>query len=151
MLKRFLIVVAIILIGLQFVRPTRNLSANFTNDITTSYPVPEDVLALLKRSCYDCHSNYTDYRWYFNIQPLGVWLQRHVDEGKKHLNFSEFTTYSRNKQAHKLEETVELLANHEMPLPLYEAVHVQARLTEQERKRMLEWAKALQEQLQRTP
>ncbi len=149
MLKRFLIVVVTILVILQFIRPERNLSAAFANDISTRFPVPEEVGQVLSKSCYDCHSNYTDYRWYFNVQPLGLWLQRHVDEGKKHLNFSEFITYSRKKQLHKLEETVEMLTAREMPLPLYEAVHSSARLSDAERVLLVNWANALMDRIER--
>ncbi len=57
---------------------------------------------ILKRSCYDCHSNNTVYPWYDRIQPVAWWLQYHVNHGKHSLNFSEFGSYSVARQAKKL-------------------------------------------------
>ena len=48
----------------------------------------EEVLKVLKESCFDCHSNKTNYPWYNNITPVNFWLAAHVKDGKKHLNFS---------------------------------------------------------------
>ena len=78
MLKKVLIGLGIILIIIQFIRPDKNESNDFTNDITTKYPVPEDVNHLLQVSCNDCHSNKTEYPWYANVQPVAWWLNDHV-------------------------------------------------------------------------
>lgn len=82
MLRKILIVLVLLLVILQFVRPERNLDNSVNpNDIAVHYPVPENVQAILKKACYDCHSNYTHYPWYTNIQPVGLWLQNHINEG----------------------------------------------------------------------
>ena len=148
-MKKFLIAIIVILIVIQFIRPERNEgNAVGPNEIAQIYPVPEPTYQVLQDVCYDCHSNHTDYPWYINFQPVGWWLQHHIDEGKEHLNFSEFGTYTKKKQAHKLEETVEMVTEGEMPLESYTWIHKEARLTDAQREIVVNWAKALQTQLE---
>ena len=105
--KRFLIIVLIAFLAIQFFRPVKNISAAVAvNDISAKYPIPEDVHAILKASCYDCHSNNTKYPWYNTIQPVEWFLADHVKEGKKELNFNEFAGYKVAKQYRKLEEII---------------------------------------------
>src|SRR4028118_485047 len=81
--KKILIAVLVILIVIQFIRPTRNTSsAVLPSDISNVLALPADVQPILKRACYDCHSNNTSYPWYMNIQPVAWYLAHHVDEGK---------------------------------------------------------------------
>ena len=105
MLKKILYVLLAALVIIQFIRPQRNQSEGpFPNDITAQFPLDANSKAVLEQSCYDCHSNNTRYPWYANVQPVAWWLQEHVNDGKKHLNFSEFGTYAPKKQHHKFEE-----------------------------------------------
>jgi len=147
MLRKILIGLVILLVLIQLVRPEKNESKNFTEDITTAYSVPSNVQLILQRSCYDCHSNYTSYPWYSNIQPIAGWLQHHVDEGKEHLNFSEFATYDYKKQAHKLEETAEMVESGEMPMKSYLWMHGGARLSEEDKKTLVNWSRILRAQI----
>jgi hypothetical protein len=144
--KKFLFISLAILVAIQFIRPARNKhtdSAAFRNDITTLYKVPDDVMSILKTSCYDCHSNYTNYPWYSNIQPIGWWLQFHVDDGKLYLNFSEFAAYSPDKQKKKLKEVIEEIESDKMPLPSYIWGHKDAKLTEDEKHLITNWVSTL--------
>ncbi len=133
-----------VLIIIQFFRPERNISEiPSENDIRVQHPLPGNVERILKRACYDCHSNNTNYPWYANIQPIGWWLQDHVDEGKRELNFSEFATYSAKKADHKLDEVIELVEEKEMPLESYTLIHKEAVLTADETETLINWAKEL--------
>lgn len=148
MLRKILLVLVLLLVILQFVRPERNLDNSVNPDeITAHYPVPENVQTILKRACYDCHSNYTNYPWYTNIQPVGLWLQNHVNEGKGELNFSVFNTYSAKKKAHKMEEVAEMVEEGEMPLSSYTLIHGDAKLTKEESEVLVTWAKSLEQQI----
>jgi hypothetical protein len=89
----------------------------------------------------DCHSNHTDYPWYSNIFPLNVWIDDHVKDGRKHLNFSEWGTYEPKKQAHKMEECFEEIEKGEMPMESYTFIHAEARLDENQRKLLVDWFK----------
>src|SRR6185295_624201 len=105
--KIFLIILAILVI-IQFIRPTKNKSSMVSkNDIANHYEVPDSIKKILEVSCNDCHTNNTEYPWYANVQPVGWWMQWHVNDGKGHLNFSEFAAYTPKRQHKKLEETVE--------------------------------------------
>ncbi|HRO42136.1 MAG TPA: heme-binding domain-containing protein [Flavipsychrobacter sp.] len=148
MLRKILIGIVVVLIVIQFFRPEKNQSKDFSKDITTVYTVPEDVQTILKTACYDCHSNYTTYPWYNNFQPMAWWLQSHIKDGKKHLNFSEFAGYTAKKQAHKMEETWEMVEKEEMPLNSYTWTHAPAQLTKEQRTLIIDWARNLQLQIE---
>lgn len=142
--KKIGIGLLIALMVIQFIRPTRNISAQPSeNDITLKYSVPENVQIVLKESCYDCHSNTTRYPWYTNIQPVGWWIQSHVNEGKQHLNFSEFGAYPEKKAKHKFEEIEESMNTGWMPLESYLIIHSDAKLTKEQSDAMRTWAAAL--------
>jgi len=141
-LKNILVGFGIVIVLLQFVQPTRNLGfAEGSEDISKSVIVPEEVKNILQKSCNDCHSNVTVYPWYTNIQPLGMWIQHHVDEGKQELNFSTFNLYSPKKKAHKMEELIEMVESNEMPLSSYTLIHKEAVLNEVDKAVLLQWAK----------
>ena len=133
-----------VLVIIQFVRPTRNISTGESpNEISKYYEVPADIHAVVKKSCYDCHSNNTAYPWYTNIQPVGWWLQDHVNEGKGELNFDEFGTYEQKKAKHKFEEIEEVVREGEMPLDSYTLIHRDTKLTPEQSASIAAWAGAL--------
>ena len=101
---------------------------------------PEDVKLILKSTCYNCHSNHTMYPWYNHIAPVSYWIADHIDHGKEHLNFSEWEKYDHKKKVHKLEEVVETMESGEMPLDEYKWTHPSARLSDEQRKAIIEWA-----------
>ena len=139
-------ILAGLLVGLlvaQLVRPARNLSVTpGPNDISVKHPVPLAVQGLLQRACYDCHSNNTKYPWYAEVQPVRWWLDSHIKDGKRHLNFSEFGSYTAKRANHKMKQTAEQVESGEMPLPSYTWMHPEARLTPQEIKLLADWARA---------
>lgn len=147
--KIFLVLVVIIA-GAQLFRPNKNLGQRQTStDITNFVAVPENVMTILETSCYDCHSNKTTYYWYHEIMPFGWWLNHHVEDGKKHLNFSEFATYSKAKQDHKLEEVAEEVEHGEMPLSTYSKVHTEANLTQEQIQLIIDWVNVSRASLQK--
>ncbi len=149
MFKKIMIGLLVVFVAIQFIRPERNQSAIAgENDIRVHYAVPSNVLSVLKRACYDCHSNNSAYPWYTNIQPVGWWIQDHINHGKGHLNFSEFATYSAKKAAHKMEEVAEEVKHNEMPLENYTWMHADAKLSQRDKELLVEWASDLQKQLE---
>jgi len=101
---------------------------------------PEDVQAILRRSCYDCHSNETRWPWYSRIAPVSWYTIEHVNHARSDLNFSEWPTFDPEEQEHLLEEIVEQVEKGEMPLASYLWIHQGARLSDEERARLMEWA-----------
>ena len=145
MRKKILIGLLAILVIIQFIRPEKNNAevAITENDISRVYPMSEAVQQVLVNKCYDCHSNSTNYPWYFNIQPVGWWMAHHVDEGKDELNFSEFKTYPEKRATHKLEELSEAVNEGWMPLDSYLWIHGDAKITEQDKTLINAWLKSL--------
>lgn len=147
MIKKLLSALLVVLLVLQAFRPEKNNSGNKENDISSLYPVPSNVEQILTKACNDCHSNNTVYPWYAEIQPVAWWLDDHVKDGKKHLNFNEFASYRLAKQYHKLEEVFDEVKGGEMPLESYTVVHRDAKLTEEEKSILMDWSVAVRDSM----
>jgi hypothetical protein len=148
MVKKIVLVLLVVLVVIQFFRPKKNISAaKNANDITTIATVPDDVQTILNKACNDCHSNNTRYPWYAEIQPVAWWLNDHVQDGKKHLNYSEFASYPLRKQYKKLDETIEMVKEGEMPLSSYTIVHKDADLTADEKGKLTTWASSVMDNM----
>lgn len=138
--KIALTVVALLLI-IQFIPMTKVYEEVNEDDLTNVVQVSDEVGEILKKACYDCHSNQSVYPWYTNIQPLGFWINGHIKNGKKHLNFSEWGKYDADKQAHKLEEICEEIEEGHMPLKSYTWMHEGTRLNSEQVQLICDWTK----------
>ncbi|HXB44601.1 MAG TPA: heme-binding domain-containing protein [Puia sp.] len=144
MIKKILITLLALLIMIQFFRPKKNnLIAASPNDILLHFAVPSTVQDVLKKSCYDCHSNNTVYPWYNKIQPVAWWLQNHINGGKHQLNFNEFASYPPKKQYHKLKDIVDTQNDGSMPLDSYLWIHKDAILNKEQKANLVKWADSL--------
>ena len=144
MRRKILLIIIVIIIGIQFIRPAKNQSADvLTSDISHVYPVPQNVSVILKKACNDCHSNNTVYPWYAEVQPVAWWLNHHIQEGKNELNFNEFAAYAIPRQYHKLEEVIEQVKEGEMPIWSYTLIHTDAKLTDEEKQTLIHWAEGI--------
>ena len=148
MKKNILLGLAIVLVIIQFFRPEKNLVEGVqVNDISKAYPVSEQAQNILKTSCYDCHSNNTVYPWYSAIQPVAWWLNDHIEEGKRELNFNEFATYAPARQFKKMDEMKKQIDEDEMPLSSYTLIHRNAILTEADKKILVQLSNAIRDSL----
>lgn len=148
-IKKILIVLLLVLVIIQFIKPEKNLSAaSSPNDIFTHYQTPDSTKQLIKTVCYDCHSNNTVYPWYSEVQPVAWWLNNHIKEAKSEINFSEFATFAPKKADHKMEEVMEEVKEEEMPLKSYSIIHKNARLTDAQRLTIINWTKQIRAQIQ---
>lgn len=139
-LKKILLGLFIVFIVIQFIRPAHNTSGQvLPTDITKTINVPDKILDVFKNSCYDCHSNDTRYPWYVNIQPMGWIMADHIKTGKANLNFSEFGSYSKRKQANKLRSLAETINDGSMPISSYTIMHTDAKLSEENKKLITGW------------
>lgn len=128
---------------IQFFRPKKNINKGAeatANHISKIIPVPENIAGILKKACNDCHSNNTNYPWYTNIMPVGWIINNHVVDGKKELNFDEFSTYKARRQSKKLEEVADEVKEGKMPISSYTRIHKEARLTDEEKTALINWA-----------
>lgn len=140
-MKKTLKIIAIVIVAafivIQFFRP------DFTNPPINSAEVlqtPENVGAILKRSCSDCHSNETIYPWYSKIQPGAWFLADHIEEGRREMNFSVWETYTPRKKKRKFEEICEQIQAKQMPLPSYLWIHRDAQMSDADIKTLCDWA-----------
>src|SRR5688572_25570485 len=141
MRKKIFIFLLVILVVIQFIHPAKNKGSEVQkNFLGTVFPVPVNIKTILGKACNDCHSNNTDYPWYSNIQPVHWWMNNHIQEGKSHLNFDEYSHKSLRFQYHKMEEIAEMVKEGEMPLESYTWIHEDAKLTEAEKKELIDWA-----------
>lgn len=139
--KKILIAGLIIFLLMQLYQPARNKDDGnlLPSHITKLYPVPDSVQAIFATSCYDCHSNNTRYPWYSYIQPVRFIMERHIRNGKKDLNFSEFGNYSKRRQESKLESIIKQVKSGSMPLPTYTVLHKNAKLTPEQKNHLQNW------------
>jgi hypothetical protein len=149
-LKLGLLLGIIILVGIQFLPQQRNEESQAVGaDLFRTLPVPERIGSILKRSCYDCHSNATNYPWYAKIQPIHLWLAGHIRDGKKVLNFDEFGNYSRRRQQSKLGAVANSVEDGTMPLSSYTLIHQSAKLSANEKQLMISWMRSTKDSLSR--
>lgn len=142
MFKKISIGLIALLVIIQFFRIDKiNPAIIEENDFIIIANPPENVAKIIKTSCYDCHSNETKYPWYTNFAPLSWWIKHHIDEGRDELNFSEWGTYKEKRKNHKIEECIELIDEDEMPLSSYLITHSDAKLTDDDKRSLLEWFK----------
>jgi hypothetical protein len=149
MLKKALLTLAVILLLLQFYRPARNISSGAQpKALKNKFSIPPNIQSAFTAACYDCHSNNTKYPWYAEVQPINLFLTRHVNEGKQELNFDEFLNYTDKRQIKKMKEIAEVIENQEMPLTSYTLIHRDAVLSENQRTEIIAWANNIRKQLE---
>jgi hypothetical protein len=150
LLKRILLGLLIVLVLIQFIRPAKNNGiADTDKDITHFVQVPDTIRSILRTSCYDCHSNHTNYPWYAEISPASLWLANHVKHGKEELNFSDFSQYTPRRQKNKLTSIAEQVEEREMPLKSYLLIHGNARLSAGQIHLIKDWADSAKAELER--
>jgi hypothetical protein len=147
-LKWILIIVAAAILLVQFYRPPKNISSTTpTTAIAQHFPVPQTIQTVFQRSCNDCHSNNTVYPWYAEMQPLGWWLNKHIRDGKKGVNFDEYAGYRLMKQYHRFNDIIEQVQEDKMPLPSYLVIHRYAKLTAGETDELVQWCTAMRDSM----
>ncbi len=131
--------VAVFLV-IQLIPVERNISrvpAGQSFEMTQK--VPANVAAILKVSCYDCHSNNTRYPWYSELQPGAWFMARHITKGKEELNFDEFNNYSKRRKKAKIKSIISQIEKDQMPLKSYLLLHHDADLTPEQQKVLMQF------------
>lgn len=144
-IRKIAIIGLIIFLLMQLYQPARNLDYGqvLPVHIEKVYSIPSNVHDILTTSCYDCHSNNTHYPWYSYIQPARAFMDSHIKDGKKDLNFSEFGNYSKRKQQSKLKAIAKEIKSGEMPLSSYTLIHKNAILTDIQKQEIITWINTL--------
>ena len=118
------------------------------HDVLATNPPPPEVTALLRAACYDCHSHETQWPWYSHIAPVSWWLDSHVKDARRKLNFSEWPVDDPLHAAKKWNRVSEEVDSGDMPLPSYARMHPLARLTPPQREQLSKWAEQESRRLQ---
>ena len=126
--------VIILLIGIQLI-PVDRKNPPVTKEIAAN----EVARKVLKRACYDCHSNETLWPWYSYVAPVSWLIARHVDHGRDRLNFSEWDKYSLRDKKHILKDIPEEIEEGEMPMDNYLPLHPEAELSEEDIEALEKW------------
>lgn len=121
----------------------RNPTVKGKHDFVNIYQTPSDVSEILKKACYDCHSNETRYPEYAYVAPISWSVKHHVNEGREHLNLSIWGTYNRELKKGMLENSAADLKQNRMPIPGYMAQHPEARLSEAEKKLLVDYLEGI--------
>jgi hypothetical protein len=142
-IKIILIVAVAALVIIQVFRPDKTSSSDVTaDDITKKMQVPENVQQILKRSCYDCHSNQTTWPWYSNVAPMSWLVAKDVRNGRGKMNFSEWGKIPSAKQEARLEAICEEIKEDEMPLKNYLLLHGDAKLSQLDKDILCKWVES---------
>jgi hypothetical protein len=140
------LIILLVLVLIQFVPIDRSVPEYAPADDYLLVEEPaQEVAMLIKEVCYDCHSYQTRYPWYAYYAPVSMWLQKHVKDGRKKLNFSIWGSYTNKRKDHKSEECVELVKEEAMPLNSYTWTHEEARLSEEQKTMLVSWFKSKME------
>ena len=135
-------IILIVIVGLFIIMQL--IPLNQTNPpVIQDASAPVDIKMILKTSCYDCHSNETEWPWYSRIAPGSFLITRDVVEGRKHLNFSEFSDMDVFDSTDVADEILEVLGESEMPIIPYLLLHPGASLSGSQTKALMGWAKTL--------
>jgi len=147
-LKLIAIIALVALAGIQFVPAERN--QNYTvpsTDFMLVNTVPEAIQNKLQVSCYDCHSNNTQYPWYNKVQPVAWLLEEHIKEGKAELNFNEWDSLSNRRKKSKLRSIIKQIESGEMPMDSYTIIHRDATFSETEKQEIIQYITQLKDSL----
>ncbi|MCF7825882.1 MAG: heme-binding domain-containing protein [Candidatus Marinimicrobia bacterium] len=135
-------IILIVIVGLFIL--IQLIPLNQTNPpIVQDAAAPADIKLILKTSCYDCHSNETKWPWYSRIAPGSFLITHDVVEGRKHLNFSEFSELDGFDSTDIADEMLDVLEAGEMPILPYLLLHPDASLSDSQTKALVGWAKSL--------
>ena len=139
-IKYLLWVVLVIFVAIQFVPVDReNPIGDKNNDLLIVTQAPADVQVLMQNACYDCHSNQTIWPKYAYVAPISFIIVEHVEEGREHLNFSDWATYDREDHPYILKHMKKAIEKGAMPMAGYVKLHSDAEMTDERKALVLDW------------
>ncbi|MEZ5199553.1 MAG: heme-binding domain-containing protein [Bacteroidales bacterium] len=143
-----LLIIGLIFLVLQFIPsgiPENNPVAG--QGIFEVAQVPGDVQAILEKACFDCHSQQVTFPWYSYVAPASWLVARDVNVGRANLDFGKWGELSKRKQLQLLDEINDEVSSGTMPMVIYTFMHSEAKLTQEERESIVNWAEQFAEQV----
>ena len=143
--RRILLILVILLLAIQLYRPAKtNPPENPSLTLNAHAEVPAELDATFARSCNDCHTYRTTWPWYSNVAPVSWFVISDVNDGRRHLNLSDWGKYKPEQMQRKLSEMCDEVDEGEMPLKQYTWIHRVAGLDGPQRQQICAWTKAEQ-------
>ncbi len=142
-----LLLLVVAFVSIQFFQPDKNLEETTSNHIFQKESVPENISTILQNACLDCHSNQTNYLWYHKIAPVSWMVNKHVLNGKKELNLSEWGEMDIYDKIGNLEEICKEVERKKMPIKSYTSMHKKAKLTDEQVAELCAWTEKLSYEL----
>ena len=114
-----------LLLVIQVIQPRRtNPPTVESRGLAAHVEVPPEVQKILKRSCYDCHSNETVWPWYSYVAPVSWYVAHDVSVGRSHVNLQNWEAQQNEKEAKEhLGLFCKLVREGKMPPADYRAMH----------------------------
>ncbi|HKF29165.1 MAG TPA: heme-binding domain-containing protein [Candidatus Binataceae bacterium] len=131
---RLLFSMMALLVGIQLV-PSGVINPASKGEVSA----PPEIHDTLRRSCYDCHSNQTQWPWYAHVAPFSWAVARDIELGRRQLNFSEWGDYYPVTRKRKLQWMGRALQQGVMPPLSYQLIHPASRLSRQDRAQLERW------------
>ncbi len=128
----------LILFCLIQIIPVNRVNPEF--DVKYDFEAPMEVKEIVVNSCYDCHSNQTDWPWYSYVAPASWLVVYHVEEGREELNFSEWLKQPAEKRQEIKKEVIEEIEEGKMPLSGYVKMHPTTEITDEKLQILKSWA-----------
>jgi len=135
-MKKLTLIALVIFIGIQFI--PMDVPADIPTKAENELKAPDEVISILKRACFDCHSNHTTFPWYSSIAPVSLFTKLHVKEGREHMNFSTWAEYDDEKKLKFLDKIPKAIDS-KMPLPSYLLIHKEAKLSDEDKALLTKW------------
>ena len=139
------IAIVVILQVIPYERP--ETTTDNPTDLLLNNELPDTISSLLRAACYDCHSNETKYPWYAYVAPVSWLVIRDIRIGRENMNFSDWESLSKMDKAKLLGNIAEEVEDGEMPMPIYILMHPEAKLTDSQRKMIVDWSDGFAESL----
>jgi hypothetical protein len=150
-MKKYVWIIFVILgatfVIIQFFQPEKNRGEITAMHLMEQGMVDDEIKAVLKNACLDCHSNQTTYLWYHQIAPVSWMINNHITDGKAELNLSEWGNWEPLDQIGALDKMTGEVKSGEMPLKPYVLIHPKAKLTEEQKELFYAWSEKISEEL----
>jgi hypothetical protein len=141
-----IILIALIILQILPKELPENSDDSLTNIIYVEQ-IPEGVADIFKVSCFDCHSNQTNYPWYSKIVPVYYLVKRDVEMGREEVNFSDWNDLSKRKKIKALSSSIEEVEEGTMPMKIHTLIHRDAVMTDSKKEAFISWCDNLSREL----
>lgn len=140
--RNILLLIIVFLSVAQFFKIEKtNPQVTSSLDFLSIETPPENISAMVKNQCYDCHSNETKYPWYTDYAPISWWIKSNINGARDFLNFSEWGKLDQKQKIAKMEECYEAVEEGEMPVALYILMHEESQFSDSAKDSLMNWFK----------